>query len=1550
MNRLSKILRAIATVAVMFVILVPSGLYVLLSTDWAHGQMRRIAENELSKTLGTEVSIEKLDFAPFNRIKVIRLAAKDDFGKEALTVTDIAARFELIHFIRTGKINIDYVAIDSLHLNLYRESADRPLNIDRIISRLTKKEPNKKPSRFNLAISTIKINDSGLRYEVLDELRKTDRFDKNHISVSDINLSASLPILRNDTIVVELDRLNLKEQSGITINDLTANILYSEKALRVTNLFMSMPDSRFGFNEINLPYPSPKGILQSLHNQGITLSTIPGSYMSGSDLKAFLPELAQIPGRFYTDIDLVGNLDKAAIRNLTIENRQTGLLATVQGQFDGFGNPKEIRFKNASIQLSAQPGSLNIISRLLAKGNDAANIDRILRQAGNISADINGNGSVSDFTGTAEISTAAGNISADIKAARDNNVWRLITSADISELDAGVLLSNPVFGRVTATADFDGTVSSRNITGSGGIDIAQLGYSGHVFENIVMDGTLNADKTFSGEVHLDDSRSGFVNLAFEGSHNSHMPRLAVKGDIRDLALRNLGMKGKYAGCSLSADVDADLTGTRGVWVNGYARIDRLRMADSIRTLNINHFEVKANNTQTPNYFSVESDILNGRAEGIINLSSLVPQLRELFATAMPAFGSGHTGSEKYSAQASEHTTGHHHTPGVSHGHSEKDENNFNFEFKIANAENLSTFLELPVGIIYPVSIDGIIDNIGGIANLTIDAPYLQQKDNIIENTSLHADINRNDGRAELYATTTMPTQKGVLALATSMSAAANRVDTRIDWQIERDKPINGNFSFSTLVGRGSDGGYNADIAINPGDITFGESVWKVAPARIFAARDLVTADGFSLTSGDQSIGINGTASAADDSRLTVSLTNLELINIFRTLDINNALIGGKATGDIHAAHLFARTPAIDCERLFVKDISYNDCVLGDGEVAAAFDPERTSFDLDAVISEASGRKSYIKGTIFAKESALDISFDADRVPVGFMKPFMSAFAADLTGYASGHARLFGTFHDIDLEGDVLADSLGLKLDFTNTWYYATDSVHIRPGVIHLNDITMRDAYGHTALLNGYVRHKCFHLPDFQFRLTDADHLLCYDVPSSKSPDWYGRVFGNGSAFISGKPGVVNIDVNMSTTEGSTFTFVLSDNEEADEYNFITFRDKTPKPAADSITDADPLPAAVREYQERMLAKAANADRPSDYNMNIQVDITPAARIILVMDPVGGDEIKSNGTGNLRMTYNSNGNELHMYGNYIIDKGSYNFTLQDIIVKDFTINEGSSISFTGDPYAARLDIKASYNVNANLSDLDESFLQDKDLNRTNVPVSAVLMAKGDMRQPDISFDLAFPTLNSDIYRKVRSIISTDDMMNRQIIYLLALNRFYTPEYMSTTKGNELFSVASSTISSQLSSMLGKLSENWSIAPNLRSDRGDFSDVEIDVALSSSLLNNRLLFNGNFGYRDKSLNNNQFIGDFDIEYLLNRRGTWRLKAYNRYNDQNYYLRTAQTTQGVGIMFKRDFDNMFNFLKPKKKKLSEIKTTVPKDTTNVVIRSAATKPEQPDAAQRP
>ena len=331
--------------------------------------------------------------------------------------------------------------------------------------------------------------------------------------------------------------------------------------------------------------------------------------------------------------------------------------------------------------------------------------------------------------------------------------------------------------------------------------------------------------------------------------------------------------------------------------------------------------------------------------------------------------------------------------------------------------------------------------------------------------------------------------------------------------------------------------------------------------------------------------------------------------------------------------------------------------------------------------------------------------------------------------------------------------------------------------------------------------------------------------------------------------------------------------------------------------------------------------PSLFTLDMALDITPATKIILVMDAKSGDKIVANGIGAMQLHYDTDVDNLSIYGKYMLDHGNYNFSLQDVILKNFKIRQGSTISFNGDPGEGILDITAAYRVTTDLADLDLSFRNDVDLNRTNVPVDALLKVSGEVSSPEVNFDIDLPTVTSEVQRKVKSIISTDDMLNRQVIYLLALNRVYTPEYTGAEQGGEFASVASSTLSSQIQNILGSLTDKFSVAPSFKSEKSDLSDIEVDVALSSSLFDNRLLLNGNFGYRDKSTSNTTFVGDFDLEYLLSRDGRFRLKAYNHFNDASYYLKSALTTQGIGLVFRKDFDDPFKWIKRmfrRKKKL--------------------------------
>ncbi|MBJ2184770.1 MAG: translocation/assembly module TamB domain-containing protein [Muribaculaceae bacterium] len=1487
MKKTLRVLRALAVSALSLVAVVPVALYIMLSTTWAQTRLCAAAESELTSLLGTPVEVGEVRIHPFNRLDVRDIRVADDAGRACLSVERLGVRFELYHFIRTGRIVFDYALVDRPTLRLSRATASAPLNVEGILSRL-KGDGDNSGARFRFKVATLALRDGSVSYDVEDAPPAQEgRFDASHVEVTGLQLHACLRLISNEAIDIELDRMSLCERSGFELRSLAGVVLRDASGVRVQGVNISLRNSTLAFDGDFSPES------RSWH---VSTDTTVASMLYLPDMAPFIPATAECYLGLDMHLDAHGDSATAMLERLSLSARDESFSVESEGGAINVGAENEQLWLSRLDVRADMPRLCAHLERISSRRNAAL---RRAAAAGHVRVHAYGSLSArSEAELSVDAHTAAGSVHAAATAVSPDSFAsaRMNLKAELKDVEAGLISGQKRLGGINAAISASGHLGRKGFEGVAEISDADIIFNGRRCGGIVGRGVV---KNGYAALDLDiDDRAVQVNLSAEAEYASRMRSLTVEGDVSRLDLNWLGVTDAYEGYTLDAVIDVALNGSGVDDVAGRVELSDIDFrGPEGRGVSMNKLLLTRDVATRPAVVELQSDYINGRVTGDFVPSVLRSECVGAAMEVFPAFAqAGHPATDTGCA------------------------NDFDFEFTIADAEELSRFFNLPVQIIHPIEISGAVACAERAMRVEVDAPYLQQADKIIDNTAVYASLDGTEGVATVYCTTHMPTKKGPMAAVLNVRAADNVVGTVADWTIERKIPLNGTLSFSTALHPGADGRVAADVDFHPGTINFGDDVWTIRPSRVSWSDGVAEVRDFALTAGDQRIAVDGTVSAADEPCLHVDIDRVSLLPIFETLEIDKALLSGTATGVFEGRRLLGADPVLTSERLHVDGIGYNRCTLGDADIRASWNNAAKAVELDADLTGPDGRHSSITGSITPAREELDITFLADRVRVGFMQPFMSAFASRVDGYASGRARLFGTFKYIDLEGDIYADSLALKVDFTNTEYFCSDSVRIRPGVINVDNATIRDINGHTARLDGVVRHVFFKQPSFDFTVSDARDFLSYNVGSKQSPDWYGTIYGNGGAHIYGEPGVVNIDVNMATAAGSTFTFVLSDMMEADDYSFITFRDRTPVEIRDSIVELEQIPAAVLEYQKRMAAQAE--DTPSDYNMDFRVDITPAARMILVMDPVGGDEIKAYGSGNIRLTYGSANNDLRMFGTYTLDRGSYNFTLQDIIIKDFTIDEGSSISFHGDPYAAQLDIEAVYAVNANLSDLDESFLQDRDLNRTNVPVHALMKVTGDMRQPDIAFDLRFPTLSSDVYRKVRSIVSTEEMMNRQIIYLLALNRFYTPDYMSTTKGNELFSVASSTISSQLSSMLGKLSDNWTIAPNLRSDRGDFSDVEVDVALSSRLLNNRLLFNGNFGYRDKSLNTNQFVGDFDIEYLLNRRGIWRLKAYNRYNDQNYYLRTAATTQGVGIMFKRDFDSLLSWLKPFRRKKTEEK----------------------------
>ena len=1477
-----KAARSIIVTLLLAFIFVYTALYVVLSVPAIQNKIRTTAETELSKLLKTEVSIGKIEINPISEVTLYDVDIPDQKGSEMITVEKIGAGASLWDLALERKLVFEYGEIIGLNGRITKETPKSPMNIQFIIDALKPKDKNKPPTKFDIQLDAIVIRKSTFSYDVKSEPKKEKgRFDKNHIKVTNLNSDIAIPELRNDYFTFDIRRFSFKEQNGLHLNNLSALVHIDKHNLSIKNLKVELPCTRLQPADIALSF-------NDLKTLGKEIKTIPlelrlkESPITLSDFKTFVPDFEKINMPLFLSIEARGTSQQIDLRKLKIHTDGNWLSVNTSGLATNLNDKERLIVAIPKLEFTAR--TTNVADWLkrneIIKPNVADLISKM--QFLTLNGKFNYSDSRAKYAGY--ISTALGRLDTDgaLTLGESKNFTGKLSSKQL-HLEP-LLPGKNILGDAAFDVQTNMTIASGKPTGKVKGNIQYIDLKGYRYENILADVDIKPN-SYAGALQLHDSNAT-VDIDGMATLDGKNSKIDVSAYLSDINFYNLHLIKKNPEHKFGLNINASITGNSPDNIEGNVNISDIHFIDSEgKGVNIEHLDIAAktddNGTRS---ITLDSDLMNGEVKGYINFADIASEVKTILAESFPSLIKN---TKKQSYQRKSDV-----------------ENKFTYNFILAENNEVTEFFRLPIAIVHPIRISGQMDTPNKNLSFGLEAPYLMQKNKVIENTSVAMSVDNQTKKLTLNATTQLDNKNGNIMLLINGTGANDRLDTDLEWIYDRKHDFSGKISLSALLRRLKDSNaLETDISINPSKFAVNDTLWSIEQSQVRIAADKkIYIDSLNVNRDNQFVKANGIVSALPEDSLTLQLRNIDLEYVFETLNINHVAFAGRATGDVYAAALLSKSPKMQTPDLHIDNFCYHGALLGEADIESHWNNETKGIYINADIAQRNKKMTYVRGAVYPTLDSLDFKFDADHVNVQIIKPFMSAFSSDVEGEATGHAELYGTFKLINMKGRLFADRFRLKIDQTNTYYSVSDSIIMDPGCISVKNATVYDDYGNTAKLNGEITHSYFKNAEFNFAVTDVKNMLCYNTTAKDNPRWYGRVFGNGSAFIVGKPGEVKIDVNMSAAPKSSFCFVISDQEEAGEYSFVTFTDR--RKAEQQAKEEENKP----EFLKKLNQNNDQSSSSTAFHINLLVNANPNLALTMVMDAEGGDRIRAIGNGNMRIDYDS-ADGMKMFGNYTADEGRYNFTLQDIIVREFKLKPGATIMFNGDPMNANLDLAATYSVNANLVDLDESFANDKDLNRTQVPVNAVLKVTGPMSQPDIAFDLEFPSLTQDIYRKVRSVISTDDMMNQQILYLLALNRFYTPEYMGgSTHNNQLASVASSTISSQLSNVLGQLSDNWTIAPNFYSNKGDFSDTQVELALSSRLLNNRLLLNGNFGYNDSSMNSNNFIGDFDIEYLLTKNGNFRLKAYNRYNDQNYYTRNALTTQGVGIMFKHDFNNLF------------------------------------------
>ena len=826
----------------------------------------------------------------------------------------------------------------------------------------------------------------------------------------------------------------------------------------------------------------------------------------------------------------------------------------------------------------------------------------------------------------------------------------------------------------------------------------------------------------------------------------------------------------------------------------------------------------------------------------------------------------------------------------------------NFKFNFNNEALLSDILQDEVELSKPIEVLGYVNGSDQRSTLTVSAPAFAIGGNRYDLTSVYLN-NSSDSLGGSLMTTkyfgTMPVR-----IETHFAGRDDKIFSEMLWRNTASRTTYGTLRTETQLRHAAHGGIESVTQVLPATLYISDTPWQVSPATIEYGKNLLRISDLAVSRGQQYLRIN-TDIFDDKKDLQVQLNDVEVAYLLGLTNFKPVEFGGKASGIIRNS---ADDPDHKLEGdLVVRDFLFNGAPLGVLNARAHFDIPDSRLTIKAKAQAAPDDSTLIDGLVMLRDKNLDFHFQSEKTNLQFLNKYVGRFIDDLEGTTTGHFHLFGSFKYVQMEADEVINYLKLRPKMLGALYTAeAQPFHIRPDTIDFNGFVLRDTYGNNATVQGSVNHH--YLFAFNYDLNFAlNNILTINWQEQPSRSFWGTVAADGNINLHGTTRDVYITGELTAVgeEGSSALYYNSNAAGGDENrDFVRFT---------------PTPAQLAEARAK--SEDSNAATPSsggDVNIDLKINATPDATLNIVTDPMTRDYMSLRGSGPLQLNYYNKG-RFQLNGLYTVNNGKYKLTIKDIIQKNFDIQQGGYLRFNGTPSEADINLKGVHRVNSvSLSDLNVGASQTN----STIGVDCILNFTGKAAEPKVSFDIDFPRANQDEATLLKRYILTEEDRNMQAVYLLSIGRFYTYNYndfSSNTGGQNQSTVAmtsllAGTLSGQINNILQDAFRvtNWSVGTSIAAGRMGFNDMEVQGSLSGKMFNNRLLFNGNIGYRDQiTTYSNNLVGDFNLQWLLNKSGTISLKAYSETNDR-YFTKSSLTTQGGGILFQKDFRKLRDFFK--------------------------------------
>ena len=1429
----------------------------------------------LEKTLGTKVHVGRIDLGFLDRIIIDDVNIYDQQQKLMLVVNRMAVKIDYLP-LANGKISISSAQLFGANARLYQKNAETAPNFQFVIDSLASKDTTSH-TPLNLRINSFIIRRSAVIYDRLDTAQTNDRFSPHHLRFSNISGHINLKALTDDSLHINVKRLSLHESAGLDITRLSFRLAAGKNQSTLSDFVLQMPSSDLRLDSLKAYYKiDEKGLVAgTLRFSG----SINDAIITPSDLRCFEPSLKNFQRGISLTTNFNGTNEQVNIPELLIATKEKDIDINMDGWI---ANWQEKPAWHLTVkQLALSEASLDFLTKTFKLPDE-------LKRIGSLQ--LNGvldRNRLGEATVKSHIASGIGHVDVQFGISDRQLFKGEITTENFN---LGQLLNDKHLGMLSTQIKTEGqwrqSPKKPEIKVNG--DIRRLDYNNYSYRNISIDGTYDGGD-ISGLFSIDDPNlSAQLNGEIWGYGGAKggagvQGRIKMQGTIGHFSPEATQLSHAFGSSVFSTDIDADITMSRLDDAEGSVRISNFAMTatEEQPAYKLDNFILSSGFNEGIHFISVKSDFADAELKGRFDYQTLAQSFVNLIGSRLPTLPG---------------------LPPIKKG----PDNNFSLRLLMSKTDWLQRFLGVNLQLQQPLNLTARLNDQTNDLILSGDLPSFAYNGAMYKDAAIEI-VSPGDSLNCMVSIQKLMDDGQQMSLSLNAQAINNNINSSLRWDNHEDKELmSGELNTIISLYKNLANKPEAHVRILPSHTILNNTHWDIEPSDILYSDKRLLVDEFDLHRGKQHIIIDGIASEHPSDTLKVDLNEVEVDYILDLVNFHTVEFSGKATGIAKASSLFGRFAA-DAD-LRVDDFQFEHGRMGTLHAKADWNQEEEQIDIRAIADDGERVQTLINGYVSPVHNTIDLSIDAQGTYIDFMHSFTQTFLSHVTGHADGDVRLAGTLDNINLTGKLVVDGEATVTALNTTYRLQRDTVVMIPDEIELKQMAIFDKDGHRAFLSGGIHHQ--HLTNMSFDLNvEADNLLAYDFNDFGDSSFYGTVYATGNVGIHGHGNDVVIDCDVTPQKNSFFVYNAATPNAISKQEFIEWAEE------DGVGAQGRGSTGVRE--ERSEYRGTE----TDIYINFLVNTTPEATLRLLMDENTNDFITLNGEGSIRATFHNKG-AFNMFGTYTVDRGTYGITIQNIIKKNFTFNRGGTIVFGGDPYQAALNLQAVYTVNSvSLSDLN---IGNSFTNNT-IRVNCLMNIGGQPAAPQVEFDLEMPNVNADEQQMVRSVINGQQEMNQQVVYLLAIGRFYNQgannanEQRSGQTTLAMQSFLSGTLSTQINTLLNQIikNENWNFGANISTGNEGWHNAEYEGIVSGRMFNNRLVLNGQFGYRDNVTQARpSFIGDFDLQYLLYPSGNLALKVYNQTNDR-YFTKSSLNTQGIGIIMKKDFNNLRDLFSSQKKK---------------------------------